>query len=302
MTACTETSSARQIIVQGQFLRLLVSLSVLVFPLFCAGPASADPRTDLMIARLHYPPDAGVSDDFRVRTSAALGLGATNDDVALKPLCTALGDPSDVVRQAVAVALKRLGRSAALGCLRGRLSTEDSSNVKLQLTRAIADLESSGTGSGGSSGASTPDTFTPKSVSGAKFYVSISPITNNTGRAQADVDRAVLAAMRAKIEATGKHQLAPSGETPDVAKAAVAKRKMKGFYLAISVDKFDYSDGNLRVRIKCAVFSYPGKSLLGEVPSGLTQSGVSPGDKSSEDNLMAMAAQRAVDLFMQNFN
>lgn len=251
-----------------------------------------------MIARLRFPPDPGVTDDFRVRTSAALGLGATNDDNAVQPLCKALSDPSDVVRQAVAVALKRLGRPAALPCLKGALSTEDSSAVKLQLTRAISDLSSGG----GSATPSTPDNFTPRAIPGAKFYVSISPVTNNTGRAQADVDRVILGAMRAKLESTGKHQLAPVGESSDGAKAAMAKHKMKGYYLAISVDKFDYSDGNLRVRIKTAVFSYPGKSLLGEVPSGLTQTGVSPGDKSSEDNLMGIAAQRAVDLFTQNFN
>jgi hypothetical protein len=287
MPACTDIA---------RFLTRTILMSVvLLLPSF----ALADSRTDLMIARLRFPPDPGVTDDFRVRTSAALGLGATNDDNAVQPLCKALNDPSDVVRQAVAVALKRLGRQSALSCLKGRLSTEDSSAVKLQLTRAIADLSSGG---GNSATPSTPDSFTPKTIPGAKFYVSLSSITNNTGRAQADVDRVILGAMRSKLEATGKHQLAPTGESPDGAKAAIAKHKMKGYYLAISVDKFDYSDGNLRVRIKTAVFSYPGKSLLGEVPSGLTQTGVSPGDKSSEDNLMGIAAQRAVDLFTQNFN
>jgi HEAT repeat protein len=279
--------------------RVCLGFTVILATLFSPSFAAADGRTDLMIARLHFPPDPGVTDDFRVRTSAALGLGATNDDGAVQPLCKALNDPSEVVRQAVAVALKRLGRQSALSCLKGRLSTEDSSAVKLQLTRAIDDLSAGGGGGGGAT-PSTPSAFTPKAISGAKYYVSISSITNNTGRAQGDVERVVLGAMRSKLEATGKHQLAPTGETPDVAKAALAKRKMKGFYLAISVDKFDYSDGNLRVRIKCAVFSYPGKSLLGEVPSGLTQPGVSPGDKSAEENLMATAAQNAADSFIQN--
>jgi HEAT repeats len=291
MPACTDLA---------RFLtRTILMSAVLSVALFRPSLARADGRTDLMISRLHFPPDPGVPDDFRVRTSAALGLGATNDDNALKPLCTALNDPSDVVRQAVALALKRLARPAALSCLKGRLSTEDSSAVKLQLTRAISDLSAS---SAPTATVATVDNFTPKAVSGAKFYVSISSITNNTGRAQADVDRVVLGAMRSKLEATGKHQLAPMTETPDLARAVVAKRKMNGYYLAISVDKFDYSDGNLRVRIKTAVFSYPGKSLLGEVPSGLTQTGVSPGDKSAEENLLGIAAQRAVDLFTQNFN
>ncbi|MEO7114174.1 MAG: HEAT repeat domain-containing protein [Polyangiaceae bacterium] len=291
MPACTDIA---------RFLtRTILMSAVLALVVFPPSLAHADGRTDLMIARLHFPPDPGVGDDPRTRLTAALGLGATNDDNAVQPLCKALNDPSDVVRQAVAVALKRLGRQAALSCLKGRLSTEDSSTVKLQLTRAISDLSAS---SAPTVSASVPDTFAPRLVSGAKFYVSISSITNNTGRAQADVDRVVLGAMRSKLEATGKHQLAPMTETPDLARAVVSKRKLKGYYLAISVDKFDYSDGNLRVRIKTAVFSYPGKSLLGEVPSGLTQTGVSPGDKSAEENLLGIAAQRAVDLFTQNFN
>ena len=53
--------------------------------------------------------------------------------------------------------------------------------------------------------------------------------------------------------------------------------------------------------MKVAVFTYPGKDLRGEVPAGLTQTGVSPGDKSTEDNLLQMATARAVELFTQNF-
>ena len=67
------------------------------------------------------------------------------------------------------------------------------------------------------------------------------------------------------------------------------------------VDKFDYSGGNLRVKVKLAIFTYPGKDLRGEVPVSPVQSGVSPGDKSSEDNLMALAAGHAVELFAQSF-
>ena len=61
------------------------------------------------------------------------------------------------------------------------------------------------------------------------------------------------------------------------------KRKLKGFYLAIAVDRFDYADGNLRVKVKIGVFNYPNKSLLGNVDKTLTAQGVSSGDKASED-------------------
>ena len=51
------------------------------------------------------------------------------------------------------------------------------------------------------------------------------------------------------------------------------KRKLKGFYLAIAVDRFDYADGNLRVKVKIGVFTYPDKSLLGNVDKTLTAQG-----------------------------
>src|SRR5512134_389950 len=76
-----------------------------------ASAVLADSRIDFLIDRLK-------SDDFKVRTNAALALGATNDQSAIQPLCGALSDGNDVVRQAAAAGLKRLGRSSALGCLR----------------------------------------------------------------------------------------------------------------------------------------------------------------------------------------
>ena len=71
--------------------------------------------------------------------------------------------------------------------------------------------------------------------------------------------------------------------------------------VSVSVEKFDYSDGNLRVRVKIAVFSYPGKDLRGEVPSAATAQGTRPGDTATEDQLMGIVAARAAELFSQNF-
>jgi hypothetical protein len=108
-------------------------------------------------------------------------------------------------------------------------------------------------------------------------------------------------AIAAKLASLGEYQLAPAGESSDSARSAIAKRSLKGFYLSVSVEKFDYSDGNLRVRVKIAVFSYPGKDLRGEVPAGATLPGARPGDKGAEDQLMGVVAARAAELFAQNF-
>jgi hypothetical protein len=282
----------------------IVGLFVLLVSLL-PRTARAQNRTDFLITRLKFPPVSGVADDFRVRTNAALGLGAVSDDRererVVTPLCQALADPIDVVRQSVAVALKRLNRPSAVTCLRNRSNIEGSAQVKLQLQRAIESIEAD-------SGSTTPshpgpsvDNWSPKNVPNARYYVAISPITNNTGRPQSEVERTVLATLRSKIESMGNYQMAPVKESAAEAKSTMSKRKMKGYYLAIQVERFDYSDGNLRVRLKCAVFDYPGKNLRGEVPAGLTQTGVRPNDHSAEESLMQMAAERAVELFAQNF-
>jgi hypothetical protein len=275
-----------------------VVLAALLVQLFTPATALAQSRTDFLADKLKYPPPAGQPDDFRVRTNAALALGATNDDAAVPPLCGGLGDPSDVVRQAVAVALKRLARPSSSDCLKKRQGVEPSASVKLQIQRAIEAVDAAASGGGGGGGGGTT---APPTVAGAKFYVSISPITNNTSRAQGEVESAVHDAIAGKLAALGEYQLAPSPESNADAKAAIAKRKLKGYYLAVSVDKFDYSDGNLRVRVKIAVSSYPGKDLRGEVPAAATLPGARPGDKAAEDQLMSVVAARAAELFAQNF-
>jgi hypothetical protein len=266
---------------------LLLALAV---AFFAPRPGRADDRTNFLIDRLKYPPSAGVSDDPRVRASAALALGTSKDGAAVQPLCQGLSDPSDAVRTAAAAALARLGRAEAVDCLKSRLASEATASVKSQIQKAIDTLSASGGGSAA-----------PAQVANAKYYVSVSPVANATTRQQADVDRLVLGAIRAKLASLGKYQLAPASESADAARAVISSRNLKAFYLSVSVDKFDYSDGNLRVKVKIAVSTYPGKDLKGEVPAGVTQTGVNPGDTSSEDNLMGMAAGRATELFAQNF-
>ena len=257
-------------------------------------------RTAFLADRLKYPPKSGASDDFRVRTNAALSLGQTDDDDAVDHLCRALElDPSEVVRQAVAAALKRLQRKGALECLRARQSGEASAAVKLQITRAIEALDAQPEGDKPKSEDSN-EPFKPKTIPNAKYYVSISPITNNTDRAKDEISKVVLEAVRSKLEASGQFQIAPENETPTLAKGVLAKRKIKGYYLSLSVDGFDYSDGNLRVRMKCAVFTYPNKDLRGHFTPGATQQGVRKGDRSAEDNLLSIVSGAAVDQFAQS--
>jgi hypothetical protein len=262
----------------------LVPLFVLLTP--HTAMADAD-RVKFLAEKLN-------SEDPRVRTSAALALGASNEESAVDPLCGALKDSTEVVRQASAVAMKRLGRASAVPCLRSRLDNERNDGVKIAIERAI---ESIGAGSGGGGGGSDDKI---KENPSAKFYIALSTIANSTGRSQPEVESVVVKAIKSKLEAAGTIQIAPNKESADAAKDTMKKRKMNGFYLAVAVDKFDYSNGNLRVKVKIGVFTYPGKSLLGNVDKTLTKEGVSSGDKSSEDQMLDMAAGLASEQFAQN--
>jgi hypothetical protein len=259
--------------------------------LLAGSIARGDGRVQFLAERLAYPPNTGQKDDFRVRTNAALALGATNDDAAVNPLCSGLSDPSEVVRQAAAVGLRRLARASSVACLTERASRESSPQVKAEIARALDSL----------SNVRSAASAAPAFAASARYYVAISRVTNHTSRPSDEVDRVVRDAIGAQLQQGGQYQLAPSDETSESAKAAVAKRQLKGYFLAVSVEKFEYSDEGLRVRVKIAVFSYPGRDLRGEVPASGTLPGARPGDKSAEDQLMGVIAGRAAELFSQNF-
>jgi hypothetical protein len=138
-------------------------------------------------------------------------------------------------------------------------------------------------------------------VGNAKYYVAVSRVANHTSRPSSEVDSIVRDAIAAQLGRDDQYQLAPPNETAEAAKAVIGKRQLKGYFLAVSVEKFDYTDDGLRVRVKIAVFSYPGKDLRGEVPASGMLPGARPGDKNAEDQLMGAIAGRATELFAQNF-
>jgi hypothetical protein len=255
-----------------------LALALFVLAVAVLSPAArADGRTSFLIDRLK-------SDDFRVRTNAALALGATGDDAAVQPLCGAIADANDVVRQAAAAALGRLGKSSALPCMQARLTVEANADVKLQLTRGIQSLQ--GTGGGGG---------TPPPVANAKFYVSVALGANNGAR---NASR-VVSAITSKLDSLGGYQLAPASESADAARSVIARRHLKGFYLAVSVEVAD-TDRGLKALVRIAVFSYPARSLLGEVAPYSIASGIKRGD-SGEDSLVQAVAERAAEQVSQNF-
>jgi hypothetical protein len=217
------------------------------------------------------------SPDFRVRTQAALALGATGNRQAVEPLCSALKDANTTVRAASGAALGRL----ALGgkqCLEERLRAELTEEVRTVLKRALARL------------ADPPAVIGPD----AKFYVAIGDATNDTKRPNAEIAQLVRAHLVKELAKTSGLVVAPAGEKPEQATLVLAKHpKVSGMYVWPKVSA-TYARGSLVLNMELAVFSYPGKAFRGTISKKLTMPDVPSVDISAENDLLEMAAQRLI--------
>lgn len=246
--------------------------------------AQADPRTSYLADQLKS------NDDYRVRTQAALALGASGDDSAVKPLCDALGDSNLSVKVAAAAALGKLAKPAGLPCLESAGKRESAPSVKSQIEKSVASLR------GGSSGAA--GSAPPPPDAKTKVYVAIQ-VTNKTTRGAADVDALIRAAMQEKLLAKPGYAVAPKSETPAQGGPIVKSKKLKGFFLIATVEPPIYDSGNLSQTVRISMWSYPDKALQGEFAPKLTQSGTPKSDPSSEEALMKMCVENAIESFQK---
>lgn len=261
---------------------LALQLSAIVCSgvLFAGAAHAADtpPRVDRAASELRN------NEDFRVRTQAALALGASKDKRAVAPLCDGLDDSSATVRAAAGAALGKL----ALGgtdCLKSHLANETNASVKSVLAKAIDSLKV------GQRPAVTVET---------KYYVAVGPTTDKTGRIGTEVDDLIHKAVQDAVTDLPGFVLAPRAETPAEGKEVVGKwKKLKAFFLWPKVQPPDYSGGNLTVRFEVAVFTYPGKAMKGTIPLKLTMPGVRPPDKETENDLIGRAASAALARFAE---
>ncbi|HET7541623.1 MAG TPA: HEAT repeat domain-containing protein [Polyangiaceae bacterium] len=236
-----------------------------------APPVSAEPAADVD----HLVRNLTSGADFRIRTQAALALGASKSRRAVEPLCTGLVDTNATVRAASAAALGRL-RMGGTECLQKRLSNESSETVKSAIVKALDPV------------------FSPET----KYYVAIGKISDKTGRGGDEVDGIVYRAMAGAAASLPVFTLAPPGESVTDAKRRLSGHSgVKPVFLSPRVPVPDYSGGNLTIRIEVAMFSYPDKSLLGSYTTKLTQQGVSSPDKETEDELIRDTATRAFEKF-----
>lgn len=258
------------------------ALSVLVFLGALLSSAVASAQTN-DVERLIY--NLANSEDFRVRTQAALALGASKNERAVQPLCGGLGDLNTTVRAAAAAALGRLALRAGQECLEKRLGSEQSDVVKQTIQKALDAIKN---GAGGAE---------PVFASDTKFYISIGKTTDKTGRGTTEVEGIVRTAMTAKVGQMAGCLAAPDGETPAQAKKRLAAHpKVKGFFLS-PVITTEYSGDSLKVKIDLAMATYPDRNVFGNFSFFLKEGGVSPGSTDDENDLIRTVAERAVEKF-----
>ncbi|HSN98341.1 MAG TPA: HEAT repeat domain-containing protein [Candidatus Nanopelagicales bacterium] len=260
---------------------LLVALASLVIMALAPLPAHAQKAKITQLAQ-----QLKSSDDHRVRTQAALALGASGEEAAVKPLCEALGDSNVTVKVAAAAALGKLNKSSALPGLQKAEGKESASAVKSQLQKSIDTIKGGGVPTPPPPG---PDT---------KFYVAIE-ISNKSGRPASEIEPMVRAAMQSKILSKPGYAVAPKGETVAQGGKILNGKKMKGFYLIATVEAPIYQGGNLTQIVRVSMWTYPGKALQGEFAPKLTQSDTPKTDKESEDVLMKMCIENAIETFQK---
>ncbi len=259
------------------------ALSVLLFLGALLSSAVASAQTSDM-DRLIY--NLANSEDFRVRTQAALALGTSKAERAVPPLCGALADLNTTVRAASAAALGRLALRTGQECLEKRLGTEASDVVKQTIKKALELIKNGG--AGGAEPVFTSDT---------KFYISIGKTTDKTGRGTPEVEGIVRSAMTSKLGQTPSCLAAPASETQAEAKKRLAAHpKVKGFYLSPVVSA-EYADDSLKVKIELAMATYPDRNVFGNFSFYLKAGGVSPGSTEDENDLIRTVAERAVEKF-----
>lgn len=237
--------------------------------------AMAAPKIDDLVKQL-------ASDDFRIRTQAALALGASGDAAAVKPLCGALKDSNQTVRLAVVAGLGKLGKDDGAACIRGAKGAEKDATVVTAMDKALENIMLGGD--------------PPLPGSSAKYYVAIT-VVNRTNRPNLEVEAMVRKALSAKLLGSSVNAVAPRNESNTAATNVLKARNLKGYLLSASVEPFNYGGGDLTVQLKVAMSTYPDRSLKAEFSPKLTQKGTKQNDLESEKVLVKMASESAAETF-----
>ena len=265
---------------------LIPYLGVGIGVLLLTWPAAGASKVDEYASRLRS------ADDSRVRVQAALALGASKSSKAVAPLCGGLGDSHPTVRTASAAALARLGDKKAVSCLNKRSSVETNASVKKQISRSVAQL-TSGTGR------SSPAAKLVRAPSAtSRWYVAVDAARNKGDRSAKEIDDLVQVTVRKALLANPHVAVAPPGESAAQAKKVLDGGEVKGYLLKPTVDAPVYANNQLTVRLSFLLLSYPTQVMQGEIAPKMTQDATPRKDLASENELIKLAAERAVSRFI----
>jgi len=216
--------------------------------------AAADARQDYLLRLL------GESSQFRVRAQAAVSLGSVDpNSKVVDGLIEALADDHPAVRAAAANSLGRLGDRRALEKLQ-RAARDREAPVSKAASAAIARLERSGGGGGAAGRASASGAARPQGP--ARFYVAIGKTAAKSKQVPAAAVAEANRAVRDEVEGIAGVVVAPVGERPAQAKAALRKRKLTGYFIESSVTSVESKPGGgSRVAVSVIVATYPGRDM-----------------------------------------
>ena len=234
-------------------MRLLVALLLLATPAL----AQVDARVAFLTKQLEKGKDP------RARSQAALVLGATEEPEAVRPLCTGLQDPSEVVRAAAAKGLATLKEASGLACLKKHKEADAATLVAVR--EAIKALEE----------------FKARPP---RLYVNFQGVKDKTGSLTPELVKITEERLRRRLIHTGA-LLAPAKETKKAAQGILKKHGISGYRLSAEIQKTE--SGGLKIAILC--LSYPELALLGQVD--VQASGAGP-----EDLLKAMVPKLVQDV------
>jgi hypothetical protein len=269
-------------------LRLVLGLTLLIVVL--SFPSTAWAGGDSMATAIH---ELANNQDFRVRTQAALTLGTSGEGRAVEPLCRALDDNKAAVRAAAAAALGKLALGG-IDCLEKHEATEATDSVKNAIVKALQSIRAKGEGS------SVPEGVIDSTT---RFYISIGKTADNTQRKKSKVNDVVRVALIKSLLKQKGITVGPDGETKaQYQKRIAGKKGIKGFLLSPKVQSPEYGDDSITVRFEIAILTFPEKALKGMIPVKLTQQGSVKKSDASEDELISMAVERAVEKLMKNID
>ncbi|HEX5661301.1 MAG TPA: HEAT repeat domain-containing protein, partial [Polyangiales bacterium] len=196
-------------------------VSALVFALGWFVPLSshADSRGDFLIKML------ASSDQFRVRTQAALALGSRPPEpAAVRALVGALKDEHPAVRAASAGALEILKDPGSLVALKSARKDKDTS-ARNAIEHAIATLERAAPTQPEPGGSST-------------FYVAIGTPSTQAGLAGTAL-RELREHVIKEVSILSGVRIAPENEGQAAATSVLRSKKLVGYYLDSSVTKIE---------------------------------------------------------------